>query len=100
MRRALGATLLAVALLAASPGAAIEPTCVEACEVAVGRCGQRCSAETSARYPDCELACARSYFVACFQRCVQTREVVVEDPFRDPGDPGEPGDRPEEPGGC
>jgi len=80
MRRA-QATALAVVLWMALPSAGEAQTCVTACEAAAAYCAQRCTEATSERLLTCELACAQSYFVDCFTRCVETGQVVFPDPF-------------------
>ena len=83
MRRARTA-LLATWISMVLPGAGEARTCVTACEAAARRCAQRCTEETSESFRRCELACAQSYFVACFSRCVQTGVARVPDPFAEP----------------
>jgi hypothetical protein len=80
MRRAQGTALVAM-LWMALPAAGEAQTCVTACEAAAEYCAQRCNDATSEPFLACELACAQSYFVACFTRCVDTGEVVLPDPF-------------------
>ena len=99
MRHAQATVLLGmlglVALLAtALPTAGAAQTCVTACEAAAGTCARRCVEETSESFRTCELACAQSYFVACFRHCVESGEVVFPDPF------AEEGEAPEAPDAC
>ena len=87
MRRVLATALVAMLWLAL-PALGEAQTCVTACEAAAGYCARRCTEETSEPLRSCELACAQSYFVTCFARCVETGEVVFPDPFAD--EPDEP----------
>ena len=55
------------------------------CEQKVDACASQCEALADAVYRDpaslrqCQLACAEQLFIACFNRCSQTGEVVEDD---------------------
>jgi hypothetical protein len=70
---------LAVAALAPVAMAAPPNTCVTVCEAKADRCAQQCVREAGDPYDACQMACARTLFVACFDKCSATGQVVADD---------------------
>jgi hypothetical protein len=96
-QRNLSSVLFAGALLGLVAGVTIESvamaappnTCVTVCEAKADTCALECMNEADQPYDACQMACARALFVACFDKCSDTGEVVADDFKIVPDDSGD-----------